>query len=178
MALTKAKLIELIEAGEFDEYLGGEVTKEAVEAVLTGNITSHTHDSKLDASAYTAADVLSKIKTVDGQGSGLDSDLFDGLDSAKFGQIVAADFSTLASKVYDMSTYGFGAYLLSVSATSTSNSNHGLYYIMYTNDTYLSVFPIISGANISVTASDGNVTVTPTVSSRYYLTRISNTLTY
>src|SRR5689334_21108020 len=30
--------------------------------------------NKLDASSYTAADVLTKIKTVDGSGSGLDAD--------------------------------------------------------------------------------------------------------
>jgi hypothetical protein len=35
-------------------------------------------DSKLSASSYTAADVLAKIKTVDGPGSGLDADLLDG----------------------------------------------------------------------------------------------------
>ncbi len=35
-------------------------------------------NKKLDASAYTAADVLAKVKTVDGGGSGLDADLLDG----------------------------------------------------------------------------------------------------
>ena len=34
--------------------------------------------TKLNSSAYTAADVLTKIKTVDGVGSGLDADLLDG----------------------------------------------------------------------------------------------------
>ena len=38
--------------------------------------------SKLDASVYTAADVLAKLITVDGAGSGLDSDLLDGQSSA------------------------------------------------------------------------------------------------
>ena len=33
---------------------------------------------KLDIASYTAADVLTKIKTVDGSGSGLDADLFQG----------------------------------------------------------------------------------------------------
>jgi hypothetical protein len=37
---------------------------------------------KLDATSYTAADVLTKIKTVDGVGSGLDADLLDGKNSA------------------------------------------------------------------------------------------------
>ncbi|NLX81591.1 MAG: hypothetical protein GXZ03_08520, partial [Proteiniphilum sp.] len=35
-------------------------------------------NNKLNASAYTAADVLAKVKTVDGDGSGLDADLLDG----------------------------------------------------------------------------------------------------
>lgn len=38
--------------------------------------------SKLDASAYTAADILNKIKTVDGSGSGLDADTVDGFEQA------------------------------------------------------------------------------------------------
>lgn len=37
---------------------------------------------KLDATSYTAADVLAKLKTVDGAGSGIDADLLDGQDSA------------------------------------------------------------------------------------------------
>jgi len=39
---------------------------------------------KLDASAYTASDVLTKVKTVDGAGSGLDADLLDGKQAADF----------------------------------------------------------------------------------------------
>lgn len=41
-------------------------------------------DSKLAAADYTAADVLTKIKTVDGAGSGLDADLLDGQSSAYY----------------------------------------------------------------------------------------------
>jgi len=40
--------------------------------------------SKLDVSAYTAADVLTKIKGVDGSGSGLDADLLDGKHASEF----------------------------------------------------------------------------------------------
>ena len=43
-----------------------------------------TADAALPASSYTAADVLTKIKTVDGAGSGLDADLLDGQSSAYF----------------------------------------------------------------------------------------------
>jgi hypothetical protein len=47
----------------------------------------------LAATAYTAADVLTKIKTVDGTGSGLDADLLDGLNSTS-----AATASTIAAR--------------------------------------------------------------------------------
>lgn len=40
--------------------------------------------TKLNSSAYTAADVLAKIKTVDGTGSGLDADLLDGQSGAYY----------------------------------------------------------------------------------------------
>ena len=58
--------------------------------------TAHTHAqadvtglvaalaAKLDSSSYTAADVLAKLLTVDGAGSGIDADLLDGLSSAAF----------------------------------------------------------------------------------------------
>ena len=38
--------------------------------------------TKLNTSSYTAADVLTKLKTVDGSGSGLDADTLDGYDSS------------------------------------------------------------------------------------------------
>jgi hypothetical protein len=52
--------------------------------------------TKLDSSSYTAADVLTKIKTVDGTGSGLDADLLDGLNpvsGATGASIVSRDSS-------------------------------------------------------------------------------------
>src|SRR6056300_939846 len=48
-------------------------------------------DAKLASSSYTAADVLTKIKTVDGAGSGLDADLLDGISSGSFLRSDAAD---------------------------------------------------------------------------------------
>ena len=41
-------------------------------------------DAALPMSGYTAADILSKLKTVDGAGSDLDADTLDGLDSTAF----------------------------------------------------------------------------------------------
>ena len=53
-------------------------------AVTTANVSGHTltltkGSTFLLSSAYTAADILSKLKTVDGSGSGLDADLLDGV---------------------------------------------------------------------------------------------------
>jgi hypothetical protein len=45
--------------------------------------SAHTHPNG-DLTGYTAADVLSKLLTVDGAGSGLDADLLDGQSSAAF----------------------------------------------------------------------------------------------
>ncbi len=50
----------------------------------------------LSSSSYTAADVLTKIKTVDGSGSGLDADLLDGLNSTAF-QSADATLTALAA---------------------------------------------------------------------------------
>jgi hypothetical protein len=50
-------------------------------ATATQGVTA---DAALPASSYTAADILTKIKTVDGAGSGLDADLLDGNSSAYF----------------------------------------------------------------------------------------------
>ena len=51
--------------------------------------------TKLTATEYTAADVLTKIKTVDGTGSGLDADLLDGLNSSTSH---VADTSTIVAR--------------------------------------------------------------------------------
>lgn len=46
-------------------------------------------NSKLASASYTAADVLAKLLTVDGAGSGLDADLLDGQSSAYYTDIAA-----------------------------------------------------------------------------------------
>jgi len=49
-----------------------------LQTALDGKATTAGLAAKLDASAYTAADVLSKVLTVDGPGSGLDADTWKG----------------------------------------------------------------------------------------------------
>lgn len=52
--------------------------------VPTKNAVRDEMETKLASASYTAADVLSKLLTVDGSGSGLDADLLDGNSSAFF----------------------------------------------------------------------------------------------
>jgi len=60
-----------------------------------GTMATQASTAYLLASGYTAADVLSKLLSVDGSGSGLDADLLDGLSSAAFETVgVAAGLIT------------------------------------------------------------------------------------
>ena len=47
------------------------------------------HNEKLDKTSYTATDVLTKVKTVDGAGSGLDADLLDGQQGTYYASTTA-----------------------------------------------------------------------------------------
>ena len=70
----------------------GDYTASQVTNVPAGNIAGATVQAaineldteKLPTASYTAADVLAKILTVDGSGSGLDADLLDGFSSGAF----------------------------------------------------------------------------------------------
>ena len=73
---------------------GSPLTNAEVDANFTALNTEV--GTKLTASGYTAADVLSKLLTVDGTGSGIDADTLDGLNSATantVSTIVARDAS-------------------------------------------------------------------------------------
>lgn len=67
-----------------------------------GYATTTQVNTKLDSSAYTAADVLSKVKTADGVGSGLDADLLDG----KQGNEYALKTEVITEAPSDGKTYG------------------------------------------------------------------------
>lgn len=72
------------------------------ELTAKGYATTTQVNTKLDSSAYTAADVLSKVKTVDGVGSGLDADLLDG----KQGNEYALKTEAITEAPSDGKTYG------------------------------------------------------------------------
>ena len=85
---------------------------------------------KLESSTYTASDVLTKIKTVDGTGSGLDADLLDGLNSATantVSTIVARDTSgNFAANIITASLTGnvTGNVVGNVTGTVTGNATN------------------------------------------------------
>lgn len=72
------------------------------ELTAKGYATTTQVNTKLDSSAYTATDVLSKVKTVDGIGSGLDADLLDG----KQGNEYALKTEVITEAPSDGKTYG------------------------------------------------------------------------
>lgn len=67
-------------------------------------------DTKLNSTSYTAADVLTKIKTVDGTGSGLDADLLKGVANL----FLTPGVVTISSVVRSSNT-----------STITTSSSHG-----------------------------------------------------
>jgi hypothetical protein len=60
--------------------------------------TALTNLGALAASAYTASDVLSKLLTVDGAGSGLDADLIDGVQPSAFALTILDDADASAAR--------------------------------------------------------------------------------
>ena len=111
-------------------------TSDANKPVSTAQQTAL--DLKLNISAYTAADVLAKLLTVDGTGSGLDADLLDGQSGAYYlshanhtgalpvtitgASSVTASFinSTDGSKLYFISDGTGATYLTATNATETA----------------------------------------------------------
>lgn len=94
------------------------------------------------ASAYTAADVLAKLKTVDGSGSGVDADTLDGSHASSFAP----------------SGYGLGTVGTPVLSDLNSASGSGFYYANAstsnrptTDETWYSVYCIKNGPTGDIT---------------------------
>lgn len=92
----------------------------------------------LNATAYTAADVLAKLLTVDGASSGLDADLLDGMNSSAF----AAAAHTHSS--------------LSVGAATDANADRGVALSYFTNTTGSTNFPAAGGLTLELRRGSGN----------------------
>lgn len=109
-------------------------------------------DSKLAASSYTAADVLTKIKTVDGSGSGLDADLLDGAHATDFNKIqgnlsgTAIDFNNLTSHgTYHQPVNGGTVTYTNAPVGVTNTSRFILTNVMATGDDFLQIVSVQDG---------------------------------
>lgn len=92
------------EATEANIKMNGIQAVGTADTAARGDHVHPSDTSKLDASTYTAADVLSKIKTVDGSSSGLDADLLDGKHVTELAAAVhthaASEIGTLEADLY------------------------------------------------------------------------------
>lgn len=118
---------------------------------------------KLDAASYTATDVLNKLKTVDGSGSGVDADLLDGQDGACYRNASNINAGTLAKErlpaSIDASTTGNAATATRLATTRQINGVNfdGTANITVADDTKL---PLTGGdlsGPITFTPGSGNV---------------------
>jgi hypothetical protein len=83
---TPSKILKLDSSGKLPANITGDAntvdTKHASDFATAAQGTKA--DAALPASSYTAVDVLTKMKTVDGSGSGLDADTLDGKHASEF----------------------------------------------------------------------------------------------
>lgn len=84
-------------------------------------------NSKLNSSSYTASDVLTKIKTVDGAGSGLDADLLEGLHLLGSGGIIDSGSNANGDYV----KLADGTLICTVSMTVTDQAINTAYGSLY-----------------------------------------------
>jgi hypothetical protein len=129
---ARAELVALID--KFNALLAALPTDFATSAQGTKA------DNALPASSYTAADVLTKTKTVDGSGSGLDADLLDGQHGSYYqpaasaittgnisGQSVSYAATAGASGV--VANVVLGAPASSINITGLNGDSHEFYEI-------------------------------------------------
>ncbi len=102
--------------------------------------------TKLNSSSYTASDVLTKIKTVDGTGTGLDADLLDGVEA-----------TGLVSNNYFQDNAGGGAtggstdqIFYENDQTVTTN------YTITTNKNAMTAGPITINSGVTITIPSGS----------------------
>lgn len=83
--------------------------KSAMDAAATAQTTANSAQTKanaaLPASSYTAADILAKLKTVDGAGSGLDADLLAGRNSLQYAHAGTVSADQLNNSVFPAGLY-------------------------------------------------------------------------
>lgn len=121
---------------------------------VDNNFTNLNND-KLESSAYTAADVLTKLKTVDGVGSGLDADLLDGLAPA-----TANTASTIVQR--DASgNFAAGTITASLTGTATNATNAAITDDTATNATMYLTWVTANTGNLPQKVTSTKLTFNP-----------------
>lgn len=78
------------EVGKYNFVVGkNRLTYNTYPLLYTGNYSTYLDTRYLLKSSYTAADILAKLKTVDGSGSGLDADLLDGYHATSLSRLLS-----------------------------------------------------------------------------------------
>lgn len=135
-----------------------------------------TLDAKLSSSVYTAADVLSKILTVDGTGSTLDADLLDGQHGTYY-----LDYNNLNNKpiisnvsitvVGNAGLTGSGSFTLNQSVTASITVSHAdtsnVGTITASSNIYLTGLGFDEFGHV-LSATTGSVIITEPVGSKVY----------
>lgn len=96
-----------------------------IDAVLIAHSTLV--NAALPAASYTAANVLAKMLTVDGAGSGLDADLLDGFQGSAYARMAAAANFTVALQVGGLDVGYLLVPVASSSAVASSAAIGGCY---------------------------------------------------
>lgn len=154
-----------VEKWAFDKTSGHNlsITNGTVGVVALGNATTGVIDwvvaptisgsAIVTAAAYTAADVLAKLLTVDGAGSGLDADLLDGYSSAAFGRLAATNTWAAAQTLsYD------NAAAVMHNIVSTSATNMGVVTQAYHNSASPAAFDLLHTHSVAGNDSGANAT--------------------
>lgn len=170
-----------ITAGTTSQYWRGDKTWQALDKTAVGlsNVDNTTDldkpistatqtaiNGKLDSSSYTASDVLTKIKTVDGSGSGLDSDLLDGKQLTDIYDYVASRGQNLVTNGTALlgNNTNFSAFILDKSDAYGAGGSFkdSTYNATRYSDEFIPVNPMLS-YSLSVYAK-----TYPSVGAKYY----------
>jgi hypothetical protein len=148
---------------------GSPLTNTEVDANFTNLNTD-----KLESSEYTASDVLDKIKTVDGSGSGLDADLLDGNEASAFATSSQGSLADSAlqpsdniSELTNNSGYITGNETITLSG-DVSGSGTTSIAVTITKDPVITLSGAVTGS--ATMTNLGNVTISTTATSDPTLT--------
>ena len=119
--------------------------------------------TKLASADYTASDVLTKIKTVDGTGSGLDADLLDGLNTSSSdttgNSVVTRSGGNFSAGVITATLINAGLYVGTTQNITFEGSTDDLY------ETTLTVVDPTADRTITLPDANGTVALTSDIPS-------------